>query len=236
MKARIRRSRDVREAGAPCEHCDGTLRNEVRVKNDLGDRQHAAALQRSKTAGERGVLVGNFAQYMGKYHDIELTRRHRARCVSNDPHKVRDTHACGVMPKSLDHSGLDIHTNGFRSSIGSLAGIRKRARNRPAAPVRSARAATRAAVERAASIRARFTSMAAMSPRAKRRSVTLSSSRAMASAPSATWRRSRAAIPLGRRGGRRYRGQSPFSAGVTRCGSSGRFPAAGSRRSLRTPA
>ena len=79
--------------------------------------------------------------------------------------------------------------------LASPAGIRRRARRVPAAAVKSARAATSVAADRAAAIRARFTSIAAMSPRAKRRSVALSRSRAIASAPSATLSRSVAAMP-----------------------------------------
>ena len=82
-----------------------------------------------------------------------------------------------------------------RSSSGSLAGSRRTARRRPTAAVRSARAPRRAAADRAASIRARFTSMAAMSPSAYRRSVTFSRSRLTVSPSSAIRRRSPAATP-----------------------------------------
>ena len=72
---------------------DVSLRNEMRVECDLRDRHDASGLERSKTARQCGVAIGNLAQDVGKYHDVEVAWRCRDRGVTNDRDDVGNASA-----------------------------------------------------------------------------------------------------------------------------------------------
>ena len=66
------------------ERFDVSLRNEMRVECDLRDRHNASGRERSKTARQCGIAIGNLAEDVSKYHDVEVAWRCRDRGVTNN--------------------------------------------------------------------------------------------------------------------------------------------------------